>query len=254
MIRHSSSFFISIVVHLVLLFGAYFTWSSYSEVKDEYLEESLCLQLQNFKHEEEKVEPKKEQKKIEQPKKVVEQKIEKKIEKKVEQLPKPKTPKKEIVVKKSLPKVQETEKSEAVEEEIIEEKSVIIEQEEVEQIIATAQKRMPEEPKEQKAEPKQIKKVDETQEYLEVNTQKISQLIRENLYYPMAARKRNITGRVSVKFTLCSDGKVSDLETIDSSSDILSRAALKTIEELSGKFPKPGNNITLTIPIEYSLN
>ena len=69
----------------------------------------------------------------------------------------------------------------------------------------------------------------------------------------MAARKRGITGMVSVKFTLCKDGKVNDIEITDSSSDILSRAALKTIEELSGKFPKPGVNITLTLPIEYNL-
>ncbi|MDT8339267.1 MAG: TonB family protein [Sulfurimonas sp.] len=250
MIRHSSSFFISVVVHLTLLFGAYFAWSSYIETKEECLEESLCLQLRNVKNEQKKVEPKKEQKKIEQPKK----EIEKKVEKKVEQLPKPKPPKKEIVVEKSLPKVQEIQKSEVVKEEIIEEKSIIAEQVEIEQIVATAQKKVPEEPKEQKAEPKQIKKVDETQEYLKVNTQMISALIRDNLYYPMAARKRNITGRVSVKFTLCPDGKVDDIKIIDSSSDILSRAALKTIEELSGKFPKPRTNIILTLPIDYSLN
>lgn len=246
MIRHSSSFFISIVVHLTLLFGAYFAWSSYAETKEECLEESLCLQLRNVKNEQEKVEPKKEQKKIEQPKK--------EIEKKVEQPPEPKTQKKEIAVEKSLPKVQEMQKSEVVEEEIIEEKSMITEKEEMERIAATAQKKVPEELKEQKAEPKQIKKIDETQEYLKVNIQMISALIRDNLYYPMAARKRNITGRVSVKFTLCPDGKVSDIKIIDSSSDILSRAALKTIEELSGKFPKPRTNITLTLPIDYSLN
>ncbi|TKI69254.1 energy transducer TonB [Sulfurimonas crateris] len=248
MIRHSSSFFISIVIHLILLFSAFFAWSSYSETKDEYTEESLCIKLCNVNYEQEAVSEKK----------PIEPKVQKKIVEapKPKPEPKPKPPKKEIAIEKALPKAQEIQKSEVLEEPKEEEKVVEVEQEKVQEVAISTPKKVDIEPKKEAIEPKseQSREVDATDEYLKINTQMISQLIRENLYYPMAARKRNITGRVSVKFTLCSDGKVSNLEAIDSSSDILSRAALKTIEELSGKFPKPGSNITLTIPIEYSLN
>lgn len=255
MIRHSSSFFISIVIHLVLLLGAYFAWNSYSETKEEYKKESVSLQLCKVKYEKETLNQKKEPKKIEQPKKPVEPKIQKKIAEapkpkpELKPIPKPIPPKKEIAVEKAVPKVQEVQKSKVVEE-------VKTEEEKVQDLLPRAPKIVETEPKKEVAEPKsqQSRHVDATEKYLKVNTQKISELIRENLYYPMAARKRNITGRVSIKFTLCSNGEVNDIKIIDSSSDILSRAAIRTIKELSGKFPKSGVNITLTLPIDYSLN
>ncbi|MGE4397127.1 MAG: TonB family protein [Sulfurimonas sp.] len=254
MIRHSSSFFISIVIHLILLFIAFFAWSSYSKTKEEHKEESLCIQLCKVNYEKEAVsvkkpiEPKVEKKKEEAPK--PKQKPEEKSE------PKPNPPKKEIVVEKALPKAEEIQKSEAVEEPKVVEKVVKAEEKKATEVVDSTPKKAEAEPKKEMAEPKsqQSREADATKEYLKINTQKISELIRENLYYPMAARKRGITGRVSVKFTLCADGKVKNIKITDSSSDILSRAALKTIEELSGKFPKPGVNITLTLPIDYSLN
>ncbi len=253
MIRHSSSFFISIIVHLTLLIGVYFAWSSSLDTKEEHQEESVCLQLCNVKYEQEAVDAKKEPKKNEQPKKPIEQKV----QKRVEEPPKPKLAKKEVVIDKVLPEVPEIQETEAVKElNTEEEKSVVKEQEKRQEVVATVQKKMPAEPEKKVQEPKneQSIKVDATQEYLKINTQKISELIRENLYYPMAARKRNITGRVSIKFTLCSSGEVNNIKIIDSSSDILSRAAIRTIEELSEKFPKPGINIILTLPIDYRLN
>lgn len=239
MIRHSSSFFISIVIHLILLFSAFFAWSSYSETKDEYKEESIHLQLCNVKYEQEALSAKK----------PIEPKVQKKIVEAPEPKPEPKPPKKEIAIEKALPKAQEIQKSEVLEEPKEEEKVIEVEQEKVQEVVHSRPKKEAVEPKSE-----QSREVDATEEYLKINTQKISELIRENLYYPMAARKRNITGRVSVKFTLCADGKVKNIKIIDASSDILSRAALKTIEELSGKFPKPGTNLVLTLPIDYNLN
>lgn len=246
MIRHSSSFFISIVIHLILLFSAFFAWSSYSETKDEYKEESIHLQLCNVKYEQEALSAKK----------PIEPKVQKKIVEAPEPKPEPKPPKKEIAIEKALPKAKEIQKSEVLEEPKEEEKVIEVEQEKVKEVAISTPKKVDMEPKKKAVEPKseQSREVDATEEYLKINTQKISELIRENLYYPMAARKRNITGRVSVKFTLCADGKVKNIKIIDASSDILSRAALKTIEELSGKFPKPGTNLVLTLPIDYNLN
>lgn len=93
-----------------------------------------------------------------------------------------------------------------------------------------------------------------TQEiYINNHIKEISQLLSENLYYPRRARKRGIMGEVIVKFTLSKDAIVSDTYVIKSQSELLSRAAIKTIQNLSGKFPKPDEVIILQVPIVFSL-
>ncbi|WP_049765261.1 energy transducer TonB [Sulfurimonas autotrophica] len=98
------------------------------------------------------------------------------------------------------------------------------------------------------------KKMSDEEQYLENNLAKISQLIKENLYYPRMARKRGIQGSVTVRFMLLKDATVTQITTISSNSGILTRAAIKTIAELSGKFPKPKTDLMLTVPIQYSLH
>ena len=97
------------------------------------------------------------------------------------------------------------------------------------------------------------KKMSDEEEYLKDNLAKIATLIKENLYYPRMARKRGIQGSVTVRFMLLRDATVTQITTISSSSGILTRAAIKTIAELSGKFPKPKTDLMLTVPIRYSL-
>jgi protein TonB len=81
----------------------------------------------------------------------------------------------------------------------------------------------------------------------------IAKLLQENLYYPRRVRKRGIEGKVIVKFTLTQDVEVINSEILLSSDEILSRGALRTLENLSGEFPKPDEKLTLTVPISYSL-
>jgi len=90
--------------------------------------------------------------------------------------------------------------------------------------------------------------------YIEHNINRIATLIKENLYYPRRARKRGVEGIVVVKFLLHRDGRVSDAHIVSSQSDILGRAALKTINQLSGEFPKPSDELSLTVPINYELH
>jgi protein TonB len=97
-------------------------------------------------------------------------------------------------------------------------------------------------------------KVSEEEQYLQDNLAIIAQLIKENLYYPRIARKRGIQGSVTVRFMLLEDATVTQITTISSSSGILTRAAIKTIAELSGKFPKPQTKLMLSVPIIYSLH
>ena len=92
------------------------------------------------------------------------------------------------------------------------------------------------------------------QEYMNENIKKISKLLSENLYYPRSARKRNIQGKVMVKFKLSRSAKAYDIEVTSSQSEILSRAAIRTIENLSEKFPSPQEELLLHVPISYRLN
>ena len=98
------------------------------------------------------------------------------------------------------------------------------------------------------------KKMSDEEAYLENNLAKIAKLIKENLYYPRVARRRGIEGSVTVRFMLLKDATVTQITTISSSSGILTRAAIKTIAELSGKFPKPKKDLMVTVPIQYSLH
>lgn len=90
--------------------------------------------------------------------------------------------------------------------------------------------------------------------YLKNNLDKIAVLIHDNLYYPRRARKRGIEGIVVVRFHLNKEGDVTTAEIISAKQSILERAALRTINELSGEFPKPSEELTLTVPIHYKLD
>ena len=90
-------------------------------------------------------------------------------------------------------------------------------------------------------------------EYLNKHLEEITKLLSENLYYPRSARKRGLTDVVIVKFTLSSLGQVHSLQIIKSKTEVLSRAAKETINNLSGQFPKPEEALTLHVPIEYKL-
>jgi protein TonB len=91
-------------------------------------------------------------------------------------------------------------------------------------------------------------------EYLDEHIQKIQILLNENLYYPRSARKRGVTGTIIVKFTLSTLGVIHSIKIIESKSEILSRAAIQTIEDLSGEFPKPNEELILHVPINYKLS
>ena len=92
------------------------------------------------------------------------------------------------------------------------------------------------------------------QEYAQLHINEIATLIKENLYYPRRARKRGIEGEVRVRFTLQEDATITNIEILSSQSEILSRAAKQTLENLSKKLPKPDEVLTLTVPIKYSLD
>lgn len=235
MIRHSNSFLISLFIHAILLLTLFFAWKSYSEVKKEE-QEKICLKLCSVELSKEVSEPKEAKMNEAAPKN------------------RQKEPKR---VKKALKEEPAAQKKIEITDEAKEIKAAIVELIKGELIAEIVPKRLIKIEK-----PTVGQKVDDVKlmqevpkdDYIEINMQKISQLLKENLYYPMSARKRNITGSVKVSFTLGVDAKVYNIKIVESESDILSRAAIKTIEDLSTKFPKPTKELTLSVPINYNLN
>jgi periplasmic protein TonB len=90
-------------------------------------------------------------------------------------------------------------------------------------------------------------------EYMETNINTIVTLLKENLNYPRAARKRGISGTVILNFSLSKKAKISDIKIIKSNHKLLSIAAIKSIKNLDNKLPKPSERIYLTLPIKYTI-
>jgi len=242
--RHAPSFLFSLLVHIIAIFIFYSTYQSIHYIlnKKEQEQEKICICLSTC---------------AANPKPIIQQKKIIKAVKKIEKKPKPKI--KKIVPKKALPKkimppIRKVIIKKKVKKKIVPEptKSVVINKQisETQKEITTEQKSKPIQVVPVKTlSTKQVNK----EKYINNNLDKISSLLKENLYYPRRARKRGITGEVVVSFKINIQGSVREVKTISSSSEILSRAALKTIKDLSGKFPKPSEDLTLQLPISYSL-
>ena len=236
MIRHSSSLLTSLLFHTILFALIFYTYKNIPLLNKQEDEKKICVKLSCFvekkipKKVAHVVIPKKPKPVIQKQKPIIKKKIKKKIPKKTkivkEKIIIP-TPIKEVIVpKKEIPKIV-TQKKQIIEN-IVEDKTPHVDN-------------------------KKVKKQILKQEYINNHIQEIVKLLGNNLYYPRSARKRGITGEVTVKFKLSTDAKVTFIEVIKSQNEILSRSAIKTIKDLSGKFPKPSESLTLEVPITYSL-
>mgnify|MGYP002631455103 CR=1 FL=1 len=238
--RHAPSFLFSAIVHILVIVAIVYTYEYVVYLKKNNTEERVCVNLCQGppsvpKPLETKIEPKKIEPKKSEPKKIEAKTITKK-----ESIVKETPQKKKIVDKvvKTSEIIPAAAKAiEDVEKEEIPKEENPIDMEQTEEI-NTTKINVPEVQKEK---------------YVNNNLQKIARLLSNNLYYPRNARKRGIVGKVVVKFKLSTSATVSEIEVVSSNSETLSRAATKTIEDLSGKFPKPSQELILKIPIEYSL-
>jgi len=237
--KHSKSLSFSIIIHTLLLASIFYIYHEFASAVGEKKEKRICIKLGCITES---------TKAVVIPKKPYKKKVEahKKPLVKKHHKPKPhikKIPKKTVPLHKAKP----IEKKPVVKE-IVEEK--VVQQKECAQPI-TACKEVAH--KETAAEPNRQKESVQSH-YVNMYLATIAQLLQENLYYPRRARKRGIEGEVVVKFTLQKDAQVTDIKVISSQNDILSRGARRTLENLSGKFPKPDEALTLTVPISYSLH
>ena len=223
MIRHSSSFFLSLISHIIIFLLLFFSWKSLPSFETNEKEKMICVKLAKIisKIEKKSIVKKTKEARKSKPKKIKPKPIVKRIQiSKKESLVVP------IVKEESKPK-------ETKEVQVVQKQKIVQPQKNVET--------------------KQMREVRLEKEYLDENIAKIVELLRENLYYPRSARKRGIVGEIVVKFKLGIDAEVYDIEVVSSKNNILSRASIKTIKNLSGEFPKPQEELFLHVPINYTL-
>lgn len=159
----------------------------------------------------------------------------KKEEIKNESLPqeRPKIVKPEIekpIKPKSEPKKEEK-KQEVVKEELKEEKKEI--EKEQEELI--------------KSLPKNYE-----QAFLDEHLQEIVRQIQKHINYPKRAKTLRIQGEVFVQFEILKQGSVQNIEALRGHM-LLKKSAVEAIHEASRFFPKVEKNMTIKVPIVYSL-
>ncbi len=244
MIRHTNSFILSLLVHLLLFSALFFTVDYVVSNSMHKKEEKVCVSLTCLvKHQEVKKAhvPQKTQVKQVIKKKSLKEKVVKEKKKVLVKKVLKEEKRKEIIKEEVTPELEVEELSQPVVDskpanEPIEKSHVVVTPTHSDIVIKKDVKHSPQ------------------KNYVNQHLAKISQLLQENLYYPRRARKRGIQGEVIVKFDLSTQAEVSNIEVISSSSKILSRGAIKTIQNLSMKFPKPEEKLTLSVPIVYKLN
>lgn len=254
MVRRTKALLVSVVTHTLFLYGIYILWSVIegNDKQESTTARDICVKLSRYEMNKEPFKPQEEER--------------------PESTPSPKIP-----PKKTEPPVVEQKKTEEIQQKPMERKIPKKTLREIEPIKSA----QPPKPSAYEAEPPKetplnmlppepfISPLDTNKrseqftipkeeniaaEYAKINMQKILSLIKENLYYPLSARKRGVQGSVKIRFTLDKDARVCDVRVIEAQSEILGRAAIKTLEGLSGKFVKPRETITVTLPISYILN
>jgi protein TonB len=79
----------------------------------------------------------------------------------------------------------------------------------------------------------------------------IRKRIERALRYPRKAQRAGMAGRTLVRFMICDDGRVQQLEVVESSGyPLLDRNALKTVRR-AAPFPAPVLPAEIVIPISY---
>ena len=239
--RHSNSFFLSLFVHLLLLAILFFIYKHLTLKKPEIQEKITCIELDCLSS---NTAPLSSPKALKKPQKKIETK---KVQAKVKRVVKKRVVKKKTVVVKKKKKVFK----ERVEEKT--EPASRVQQEQVLQKTAAKQIVIQKSSTKPQKSPTNAKTLSTQEQYIKENLAKIRALLKENLYYPRRARKRGKEGVVKIRFRLSKDAEISNIQIMESKSDILSHGAIKTLENLSFKLPPPKEKLILNVPISYKL-
>lgn len=109
--------------------------------------------------------------------------------------------------------------------------------------------------KEEKQEQEVIKKSQKSyqEQFVDEHLRQIVMLIQKNIKYPKRARALKIQGKVVIEFVLLTSGEVRSIKAV-SGHRMLIKSSVLAIENASTAFPKVKEQLTLRVPIEYTLN
>ncbi len=92
------------------------------------------------------------------------------------------------------------------------------------------------------------------EEFLKGKLEIISGIIKQNITYPLLARKLGMEGRVVISFLLTKDGHIKDIKVEESSGyKILDDNAVNTLRKVEKLIPKPPVDVRIKLPIIYKL-
>jgi len=219
--RYLSSFILSSLIYVSLFAGAF---AFLSEDSNNYSDKnvnkpnviSVCMVNP------EKPQPVK--------KKVSDKKVKKIKKKKIVKKPKPKPIPKKTIPKKEI--VKKEEKKEIVEEKIATQESAEVPKQ---QVIANKKSNVTH---------------DEIKAKQNIFFTKLRNKINENKSYPRSARRRGIQGSVEVKFHLCNDGNVKNIEFL-SGKNIFKKSVIEAIEK---SFPIEVDETLFVFPKEFKVS
>jgi protein TonB len=101
--------------------------------------------------------------------------------------------------------------------------------------------------------PKKVSKQEIEQHYVKAHFVYIKKIIEKNISYPPMARRMGWQGKVLVSFIVCRDGRIEDLQVVESSGyKQLDRNALETVKQVV-PFPNPPIRVKLVLPVLYRL-
>ena len=230
--RYTKSFIVTLFLYGLLFLGVIISFKPLVKPVVLSHEKTIALNHIALVAQEKKVIEEKSVKK-EEPKKEPEKRPEKKTEK-----TKP-TPKKEPIKEEKLKTL--TKEQPKKNKELEAEKQEEIKKEEDKE----------EEIKEQEAIQKSNPKTYEEQ-FLDEHLQEIVKQIQQYIIYPKRAKQLNIQGEVLVEFKISKKGTVENINALQGHV-LLKKSALNAIEKASQFFPKVKKDMTIKVPIVYSL-
>ncbi len=88
--------------------------------------------------------------------------------------------------------------------------------------------------------------------YLKLDFSKILQAIEDAKFYPKKARMLDIEGDVKVEFILEKNGNVRIIKA-ETNKRFLKKAAIEIVKKASSEFPKPPENVDISVTIKFRL-
>lgn len=93
------------------------------------------------------------------------------------------------------------------------------------------------------------------QKYIDENLASIIAAIKKYKKYPLQAKKRGMIGKVLVKCTIKTDGKLENIKIIEASKyELLDENSIEILQIASKEFVAPKRDVTISIPFNYSLD